>query len=81
MSQEDSHRKSQLIRSILQARTPQEALQIGSSAGCVEAKASFKKIALLLHPDKAKGQQACQAFQKAAEALQSLQCSCESSER
>ena len=81
MSQEESHRRGQLISNILQAQTPHEVLQIDNSAGHVGAKASFKRIALLLHPDKATGQRACQAFQKAAEALQSLEVTNESYDR
>ena len=81
MSQGDCHRRGQLISNILRAETPHEVLQIDSSAGHVAAKASYKRIALLLHPDKAKEQLACQAFQKAAGALQSLEGSSESYDR
>lgn len=62
----------ELIGNILSAKNPEQILQVTPSASYSEAKAQYRKIALLIHPDKNASLQACTAFQKAADALQSL---------
>ena len=62
-----------LITSILEAKGSLQILQLPQQASYTEAKAQYKRIALLLHPDKFPGHQAREAFQKATDALRSLQ--------
>lgn len=62
-----------LAAEVLKAKTPHETLQVSASATHAEAKAQFKRIALLLHPDRTLAIQASEAFQKAAHAVQSFE--------
>lgn len=61
-----------LATHILNAKSPLDILQLPGSASFCDAKAQFRKIALLLHPDKASGRSAYEAFQRATQALNSL---------
>ncbi len=81
MSSEDHNKRNRLISAIPQGQTPHEILQLDNLAGYDEAKTSYRRIALLVHPDKALGQEAHDAFHKAKEAMQSFHSSCNGQER
>jgi DnaJ-class molecular chaperone len=63
--------EAEMITEILRGVRPHEILLLDQHASISEAKARFKQIALRLHPDKHAGADACEAFKRVNNALQS----------